>query len=237
LSGARLPVRGVVRVDLAPAADAGGAGWTGVAIDVLRATTTLARALEHGAAAVLPCATVGEARAARAARPAALLCGERDGRRVEGFDLGNSPAEYDAATVAGRTLVFASTNGSLALRAIAGCRVRMIAAFVNATATADALAAHPRVRLVCAGKVGRFALEDAALAGWLARALAGRGARLEGGAARLAERLAPRDAAGVRALVQGSEHGRYLRSLGPAYAADLEECAALDVLDRAFVLA
>jgi 2-phosphosulfolactate phosphatase len=229
-----------VRVELTPHAAAGQAvthaGWTGVAIDVLRATTTLAYALHHGAASVIPAATVEQARAARRSRPDDLLCGEREGRRIEGFDLGNSPAEYGPGVVGGRGLIFASTNGSLALGAIAGCRVRMLAAFVNAGATATALAGHARVRLVCAGKLGRFALEDAALAGWLVERLVERGARAEGATASFTRRLAPRDAAAVRALLQGCEHGRYLRSLGPEYAADVEACAALDALDRAFTL-
>jgi 2-phosphosulfolactate phosphatase len=224
-----------IRVQLVPPAPGAGPGpgWTGVAVDVLRATTTLAYALRHGATAVLPCATVEEARAARAGRPGALLCGERDGRRVAGFDLGNSPAEYDAATVAGRALVFASTNGSLALRSLAPCRERFAAAFVNAEATAAALAGRERVWIVCAGKLGRFALEDAALAGWLVARLERDGACAEGAAARLARRLAPAGAAAVRELVQGCEHGRYLRGLGPEYAADVEVCAALDALDGA----
>jgi 2-phosphosulfolactate phosphatase len=162
-----------------------------------------------------------------------LACGEREGRIVPGFDLGNSPFEYTAERVAGRTLAFASTNGSHAMRAIAGCGRRLIASFVNATAVTEALARRPLVRIVCAGKLGRFALEDAACAGWLCEQLARRGARLEGPEAHLALRLAPRDAGEVRALVQGSSHGRELRDLGPEYARDVEFCATLDALDRA----
>ena len=224
-----------VRVELTP--DPGAPrvrDWAGVAIDVLRATTTLTFARLHGARRVIPAVTIDEARALRRREPDALLCGERDGRRIEGFDLGNSPAEYRQERVEGRTLVFASTNGSVALRALAGCRPCWLGAFVSATALVEALCGRPRVRLVCAGKLGGFALEDAALAGWLALRLEERGARLEGSAARFVRPLAPRDAGEVRALVQGAEHGRYLRGLGPEYAADVEVCAGLDTLDRAF---
>ena len=208
--------------------------WTGVAIDVLRATTTLTVALQNGARHVLPAATPAEAFARRDRESDALICGERDGRKVEGFDLGNSPFEYARDVVAGRTLVFASTNGSLALRSVAGCGVRLVGAFVNASALAQALAGRPFVLLVCAGKLGAFALEDAALAGWICERLAADGARLEGAAARFARGLAPRDAGEVRALVQGSAHGRYLRSLGPEYARDVEFCAGLDTISQAF---
>jgi len=232
-----------VRVDLVPG-PLPGAGptaraqaaprWTGVAIDVLRATTTLNVALAAGAARVVPLAGVDEALALRAREPGVLACGERGGRIVPGFDLGNSPFEYSAALVAGRTLAFASTNGSHAMRAIAGCGRRLLAAFVNASAVLEALADRPLVRIVCAGKLGSFALEDAACAGWLCERLAARGARLEGPAASLARRLAPRDATAVRALVQGCTHGRELRALGPEYARDVEFCAGLDTLGRAF---
>ena len=64
--------------------------------------------------------------------------------------------------------------------------------------------------------------------------LAARGARVAGAAAAFARRIAPRDAADVRALVQGAAHGRYLRSLGPEYARDVEFCAGLDTIAQAF---
>jgi 2-phosphosulfolactate phosphatase len=209
-------------------------GCTAVIIDVLRATTTLTYARLYGARDVIPVATAAEAFALRARHPGALLCGEREGRRIEGFDLGNSPAEYGFAVVAGRTLVFASTNGSLALLRARRARRRVLAAFVNATAVVRSLAGASEVVLLCSGKLGRFCLEDAALAGWLCRAFAAGGARLEGGGARFALGVAPRDAAEVHATVQSAAQGRYLRSLGPELAADVERCAALDAVDQVF---
>ena len=207
--------------------------WTGVAIDVLRTSTTLAFALRNGAARVVPASTIEEALALRSLTRDALLCGERDGRRIPGFDLGNSPGEYGENTVRGRTLVFASTNGSLALRRIARCGSRLPGSFVNGSAVARALSGRPYVLLVCAGKLGAFALEDAACAGWLCERLAARGARLEGPGARFVRPLAPRDPREVRALDQGCAHGRYLRTLGTEYAADLEFCARLDAVPLA----
>ena len=205
-----------------------------VVIDVLRATTTLTVAFAHGARRVIPVAGIEQAFAWRAREPGVLLCGEREGLKVPGFDLGNSPEEYHAEAVAGRTVVFASTNGSRAMLACAGCGVRLLGAFVNASAVVDALKDRNYVRLQCAAKEGRFALEDAACAGWLCEALAARGARIEGDGARLAAALAPRDTAAIHALVQGSAHGRTLRALGPAFARDVEFCAGLDRIDRVF---
>jgi len=225
-----------VAVRLAPGAGAPPPAHTAVVVDVLRATTTLTHALANGATRVVPAATVEDARAARDRTPGALLCGEREGRRIEGFDLGNSPDEYPPATVTGRTLVFASTNGSRAMLEARTARRVLLGAFVNLSAVVDAVRGDAGVTVVCAGKLGRFCLEDAACAGMLCARLAEAGATLTGPAATLAARIAPRDAGGVRALVRGSDHGRYLRSLGEAFARDVERCGTLDAMDRAFAV-
>ena len=70
---------------------------TCVVFDVLRATSTMLTALAHGARRIYPVSTVAEAwNLKRMKLPDALLGGERNGVRIEGFDLGNSPCEYDA---------------------------------------------------------------------------------------------------------------------------------------------
>lgn len=203
-------------------------------IDVLRATTTLTRALAHGARAVVPVATPAEGFAARERRPGSLLCGERDGRRVPGFDLGNSPFEYEPDVVRGRTLVFASTNGSQALLAAARRRVRVLACFANLSAVVARLRSAAAVELFCAGKEGGFALEDAACAGALVARLRPHGFVPAGAAAAMTERLAPAGATAVRALVEGAAHARTLFDLGEPYARDVVLCATLDAFDRAF---
>src|SRR5262245_58999996 len=86
-------------------------GETAGAVDVLRAPTTPTVALGAGARRVREAVTAEEAREMRAAEEGALLCGEREGLRIPGFDLGNSPFEYEPPVVQGRTLLFASTNG------------------------------------------------------------------------------------------------------------------------------
>lgn len=211
-------------------------GPCAVIVDVLRATTTLTVALVNGARGVFPAATPDEALALRASRPDTLACGERDGRVVPGFDLGNSPYEYTAERVRGRTLAFASTNGSLAMLAARAARRRVLAAFVNARAVVDRVKGESEVTIVCAGKLGRFSLEDAACAGLLLARLEAHGAFAVDPAARLARALAPGVAGEVRALVQGASHARDLAAMGSAYARDLEFCAGLDTIDRAFDL-
>ncbi len=199
-------------------------------VDVLRATTTLAVALANGAARVVPFASTAEALAYRDTHAGTIACGERDGRIVPGFDLGNSPAEYTRERVEGRTLAFASTNGSRALLAASRCRRRLLASFVNLAATLEALSREPDIWIVCAGKLGGFALEDAACAGTLAAALAKRGTTLANAEARLAVTLACTGPAEVHAVVTGSDHGRWLATLGEQFAEDVRRCSERDVL-------
>ena len=144
-----------------------------VVIDVLRASTTIVHALAAGAVEILPFLKVSEARA-RAAKlgPEALLCGERDGVRVDGFQLGNSPAEYTPQRVSGRRLVLTTTNGTRALqRAVAADSV-CIGAFVNRAAVVRRLQQAEDVVLLCAGTRGEITREDALLAGALIAQLA-----------------------------------------------------------------
>ena len=210
--------------------------WSAVIVDVLRATSTLTLALANGARGVEAFADPALAMARRAGDASVLACGERDGRKVEGFDLGNSPLEYTRDRVEGRTLAFASTNGSLAMLATAGCARRTLGAFINATAVLQRIreGRPSNLLIACAGKLGGFALEDTAFAGWLCAALVREGATLEGAAERLSCALAPRDAAEVRAAVEGSSHGRTLRRMGDSFARDVEFCAGLDRVGEAF---
>jgi 2-phosphosulfolactate phosphatase len=204
-----------------------------VAIDVLRATTTLAFARRNGAARIVPFATPADALVYRDMHAGSLACGEREGRIVPGFDLGNSPAEFTRERVAGRALAFASTNGSRALLAASRCRRRLLGSFAALSAVVEALADERDIWLVCAGKLGAFAIEDAACAGTIVARLVERGSEPANVEARLSRNLACADAAEMRALVTGCDHGRWLSTLGEAFAADVEFCATPDELDSA----
>ena len=153
---------------------------TCVVFDILRATSSMITALANGAEQILPVASIDEALAAKAKYPDALLCGERDGLRITAaqtggteFDLGNSPREYTAEMVAGKTLITTTTNGTRALRACANAEHTLVASFLNLAATADHLrAAVPEnLVLVCSGTYEEAALEDTLAAGALADAL------------------------------------------------------------------
>lgn len=145
-----------------------------VVIDILRASTSMATALQNGCAGIRACATPAEAFEWKAEAPAGsvLLGGERKGVRIEGFDLGNSPAEYSADVVRGRQLVFTTTNGTRALLSSvdAGCIVA--GCFLNRSAVLSRLQKHNgHIHLVCAGTDGAITGEDVLFAGSIVAAL------------------------------------------------------------------
>ncbi len=208
-------------------------GTVAVVIDVLRSSSTIASALTSGAREIIPVSSPAEAGelAQRAGRDATLLCGERDGRRIEGFDLGNSPFEYTADRVAGRTLVFASTNGSpVMVRSRISERV-LIGGFNNFSAVvSNVVAAGKPVAILCAGRMEQFAIEDFICGGKFVSALQ---AQLKGeielnDGARAASALYHHLNGNIANVLRDSTHGKYLASIG--FEQDLDFCAQVDSL-------
>jgi 2-phosphosulfolactate phosphatase len=142
-----------------------------VVIDVIRATSTIATALAHGAG-VQAVAGLEEAFALKAKYPGAILAGERGGKALPGFDLGNSPEDFTSARVQGRRVILTTTNGTQALAACQGARAVYTASFLNLDAVALRLREiGPPWLILCAGCNGHFGVDDAIVAGALAEAL------------------------------------------------------------------
>jgi 2-phosphosulfolactate phosphatase len=141
-------------------------------IDVIRATSTLVTALARGATGVQPVAGVAEAQVLKEQNREALLAGERGGKPLPGFDLGNSPHEMTAERVKDRRIILTTTNGTQALAACHGARAIVTASLLNLEAVAARLRElGPPWLVVCAGYEGQFGLDDAIVAGALAEAL------------------------------------------------------------------
>lgn len=163
-----------------------------VVVDVLRATSTMVEALANGARAVFPVSTADDAAriAASIGRDSVLLCGERKGLPIEGFDLGNSPAEFTPERVDELSLVMTTSNGTRALLAVAerwagpgddGTGAILAGSLLNLSAAARTLVdgmGSGDAAIVCAGREGRFGLDDALCAGALIRAVEEAGAEL-----------------------------------------------------------
>jgi 2-phosphosulfolactate phosphatase len=202
-------------------------------IDVLRASTTVAVALAHGAKAVIPFESSDDVinRAKQFERSDVLLAGERKMHAIPGFDLGNSPLEYTPDVVEGKTVLLTTTNGTVALVGIQGARDVVVASYVNYSAVSAMIRAAARgasdVAIVCAGRDRQFALEDAACAGRYARAVTRRLANVRlNDAAQACCLIDKRYGDGLDRLFEDSEHGRALAEAG--FTADLAVCAAVD---------
>ena len=134
---------------------------TVVVIDVLRATSTMVEALVNGARGVYPASSTEDT----------LLCGESKGLMIEGFELGNSPREFVAERVADKRLVMSTTNGTRAFLMAEDADRVLACCFLNLGAVVDAVAAVERLVVVCAGREGRFSVDDAVCAGALLNSL------------------------------------------------------------------
>lgn len=202
-------------------------------VDVLRASTSIAAALSNGARAVIPFEGVDDAimRARSLERSEVLLAGERKMAPIQGFELGNSPREFTADVVTGKTIVMTTTNGTAALASCGGALEVLVGAFANYSAVLAWLRAAARagksLTIVCAGSNGRFALEDAICAGRFVRGVARRGIQPElGDAANVAAIIDRRMGADLPAVLRDSEHGRALIEAG--LGDDVTYCAAID---------
>ncbi len=199
-----------------------------VVIDVLRATSAIVEALVNGADSVYPAASTEEAikLAASLGRDDTLLCGESKGLMVEGFDLGNSPREFLAQVVADKRLVMSTTNGTRAFL-MAGDADRVLACcFLNLAAVVDAVVGSEELVVVCAGRGGMFAVEDALCAGALIRRLRDGHPEVElDDAGSAALELTYRFQVGAAFLAR-TKAGRCLTEIG--LRDDLKHCAQLD---------
>lgn len=143
-------------------------GKTVVVIDVLRASSTIITALENGAKGIIP---VGDMAAASKMSKSLnssgyLMAGEKDGIKIEGYDLGNSPLEFTPETVEDKTVILNTTNGTKAVKRSSLANSVLIGSFLNIKAIIDHLEQiDEEAVLICAGWRGRLSIEDLLCAG------------------------------------------------------------------------
>lgn len=148
---------------------------TVVVIDVLRATSVIITALQHGASCVVPFSSPGEALTSAKQFPdgSYILCGERDAMKLEGFHLGNSPQDFVSAEMKSKIVLHTTSNGTKAIRNSYKADKIYCGAFLNAKAVADKMKNETEVVLYCAGTNGKFSLDDALCAGLIIHYLSG----------------------------------------------------------------
>ncbi|MDP4199501.1 MAG: 2-phosphosulfolactate phosphatase [Bacteroidota bacterium] len=219
-----------------------------VVIDVLRASTTITYAMRAGAREIIPVASVEAAMkivgnlhsTMMSDRPATILCGERGGKRIEGFKLGNSPLEYTEEAVRGKALILTTTNGAVALTKAKHARQCFVSSFVNMTASVDAIASIPGIEaeqlvILTSGREEEFSLEDATCAGMLITRLMTRLGSLQlSDSARAALSVYHQYGSDIYRTLLESDHGRTLSELG--FEADILAASQIDSMPLVPVL-
>jgi 2-phosphosulfolactate phosphatase len=141
-----------------------------VVIDILRATSAICTAFENGAESIIPVATVPEARDYK--EKGYLVAAERDGYVLDFADFGNSPFNFTSEKVAGKTIVYSTTNGTGIIKIASDAGFIIIGSFLNITAVTSWISKQEKdVVLFCAGWKNRFNLEDTICAGAFAERL------------------------------------------------------------------
>ncbi len=165
-----------------------------VVIDILRATTTMCVAMENGANSIWP---VDSVQKAAQAGSSFLTAGERNGEKVEGFDLGNSPQEFSEEVVKGRDIVMTTTNGTKAISLSEGAKNIYIASYRNISAVVQELQQQPEdIVLFCSGWKDQVNLEDTLFAGEVIYQVSGSGYQVSGSEGRESEVDSPKSVVG-----------------------------------------
>jgi len=137
---------------------------TVVVVDVLRATSCMVTAFAHGTQSITPYSDLEECKAARS--KGFITSGERDGKKADGFDKGNSPFEYMGEDIRDKKIAFTTTNGTEAIHRARAAKKLVVGSFLNLSAVvSELLSGESGVLVVCAGWKGRFNLEDTLFAG------------------------------------------------------------------------
>jgi 2-phosphosulfolactate phosphatase len=149
-----------------------------IVLDVLFATSTIVAALGHGAPSVIPALDEAAARAegARHAPGSYVLAGELYAETLPGF-APPTPLALLEHGVAGKHVIYSTTNGTVALQGASEADHVYAAALLNGRAVVDhVLARHPdrTILILCSGSLGNFNLEDFYGAGYLVQLLVDR---------------------------------------------------------------
>lgn len=208
-------------------------GKTVVVIDVLRASSTIVTALENGAKGVIPVADMDMAGKISQSMdsPQYLLCGEKNGEKIEGYHLGNSPLEYTPETVQGKTIILNTTNGTKAVKKAGFAEEVAIGCFLNLSPIVSYLKkAENPIALLCAGWRGRLSFEDLLCGGQIIYELYGGQLPDETpDAAKIAFECYQKYGDAVEESIQTSDHARRLK--GKIDPQDIVHCCTLDAMN------
>lgn len=141
-----------------------------VVIDVIRASTSICTAFHAGVSKIFPVTSAEEAM--RSKEKGHIISGERNSEKLDGFDLGNSPFEFQSPTLKGKDLTMTTTNGTLAIQTAQSAHQVLIGSFINFDVLLNyLLKKESDVLLLCAGWEQKVNIEDSLFAGKVAQFL------------------------------------------------------------------
>jgi 2-phosphosulfolactate phosphatase len=198
-----------------------------IVMDVFRATTSIITAIDNGCAMLIPVASVDEAYRAAGQIEGPLFAGERQSIKIDGFNFGNSPFEFAAEQVQGKTIIMTTTNGTIAIKSTENAYLTLLGSFINAAAVCRAAQQQNKdILLVCAGTDGLFSLEDAFCAGLLVKLLTKDKQYELTDAARGVQAMYHGAQEAILSILSESRNGKRLYSLG--LEKDVEYCLSTD---------
>lgn len=198
-----------------------------VVTDVLRATSCMTAGIATGVDHIVPVSTLEEC--IELGKQGYVTAAERNGDKVEGFDIGNSPFSYMEPHMKGNKVAVTTSNGTIAINKSRDAVQVVIGSFLNLSAVAGYLREQGRDLLVlCAGWKGKVNLEDSLFAGALVQALESTHAS-ECDAPLMASRLYDLAKGDMLAFMKDSSHVQRLQRLG--ISKDIGYCLTPDQFD------
>ncbi len=209
------------------------ASKTSVVIDVLRASSTIVTALQNGAKEIVPVASVEFAVKISGGlfTGQTIMCGERNTKKIEGFALGNSPLEFTEDRVAGKSIIFYTTNGSRAVVKAKFSENLYVTTYLNLSAVAKRLAEVDKdTEIICSGRGNGISLEDIICAGKLITEIQGLKESIElSDSSKASISLNKSFGKNIHKMLKETEHGQILIENG--FEKDIEYCSKLNLLD------
>ena len=148
--------------------------FTTVVVDILRASTSICAAFDHGVRTIIPVSGLDEARELK--QKGFFVACERNGEIMDFADIGNSASDFIRDDLVGETVVFSTTNGTKTINMARDAAEVLIGSFVNIKALGDYLIRkNENVVIFCAAWKNLFNLEDSVFAGALAESMLNKG--------------------------------------------------------------
>lgn len=195
-----------------------------VVIDILRASSSITTGIAHGVEAIRPVESLSQCRELKF--QGHIGAAERGGKKVGGFDIGNSPFSFMNPELENKKIALTTTNGTETLRKSKGALQVLIGSFLNYSALITYLERLPcNILLHCAGWKGKVNLEDTLFAGALVYGLK-QLFEYDSDVPLMASNLYKLSKNNLKLAVEGSSHVSRLMKLG--LEKDIDFCLKFD---------